>query len=130
MLITVDTGSGVPIYRQVLDQLRELILAGQLPAGDQLASVRDLAAGLNVNPMTISKAYSLLEHEGMLERRRGVGLFVRNLRTERRAQDTLAIIDEMLRSAAIKAVQFDVDCNTAESIFRTHYDRFRKKDGN
>ena len=62
---------GVPIYRQLMDQIRRLIAAGQLPAGTALPSVRDLAMEHAVNPMTISKAYALLEAEGLLVRNRG-----------------------------------------------------------
>lgn len=54
-----------------MDQVRRLIAGGQLPAGAELPSVRDLAAQHAVNPMTVSKAYALLEAEGLLERHRG-----------------------------------------------------------
>jgi GntR family transcriptional regulator len=63
--------SGVPIYRQIRDQVRRLVASGQLAPGAELPSVRDLAVRHAVNPMTISKAYSLLEAEGLLERNRG-----------------------------------------------------------
>jgi len=63
--------SGVPIYRQILDQARRLVASGQLAPGAELPSVRELAFKHAVNPMTISKAYSLLEAEGLLERNRG-----------------------------------------------------------
>jgi len=63
--------SGVPIYRQILEQVRRMVASGQLAPGAELPSVRDLALKHTVNPMTISKAYSLLEAEGMLERNRG-----------------------------------------------------------
>lgn len=63
--------SGIPIYRQLADQIRRMIAGGQLKAGDDLPSVRELAVEHAVNPMTISKAYSLLEAEGLLMRQRG-----------------------------------------------------------
>ena len=63
--------SGVPIYRQILDQVRRMVASGQLPPGAELPSVRELAIKHAVNPMTISKAYSLLEAAGLLERNRG-----------------------------------------------------------
>jgi GntR family transcriptional regulator len=63
--------SGVPIYRQILEQVRRMVASGQLHAGAELPSVRDLALAHAVNPMTISKAYSLLEAEGLLARNRG-----------------------------------------------------------
>jgi GntR family transcriptional regulator len=67
MLFEIDTHSGVPIFRQIIDQIRKQITTGLLPEGRQLETVRDLAARLKVNPMTISKAYSLLEAEGLLD---------------------------------------------------------------
>jgi GntR family transcriptional regulator len=63
--------SGVPIYRQILEQVRRMVASGQLAPGTALPSVRDLALRHTINPMTISRAYSLLETEGLLERNRG-----------------------------------------------------------
>ena len=65
MLLDIDTHSGVPIYRQIMDQIRSQILTGELPEARQLDTVRELARRLKVNPMTISKAYSFLEAEGV-----------------------------------------------------------------
>jgi len=64
-------GSGVPIYRQLVEQVRRLIAGGQLPPGAELPSVREIAMTHAVNPMTVSKAYAQLEAEGLLERNRG-----------------------------------------------------------
>jgi len=72
----INTGSAEPIYRQLMDQLRRRVAAGQWKAGQELPSVRELALELAVHPMTISKAYSLLEAEGWLERRRGLPMVV------------------------------------------------------
>jgi|JRYE01.1.fsa_nt_gb GntR family transcriptional regulator len=63
--------SGVPIYRQLLEQIRRMAASGQLPPGTELPSIRDLALQHAINPMTVSKVYSLLEAEGVLERNRG-----------------------------------------------------------
>jgi len=76
MLITIDRHSGVPAYRQLLDQIRFQIAGGLLAAGDELPSTRGLSAEVGTNPMTISKAYGLLEREGLLERRPGLSLVV------------------------------------------------------
>lgn len=71
MLFTLNPQSGIPIYRQLAEQIRRMVAGGQLQAGDELPSVRELALEHAVNPMTISKAYSLLEVEGLLIRQRG-----------------------------------------------------------
>ncbi|HXS80411.1 MAG TPA: GntR family transcriptional regulator, partial [Gammaproteobacteria bacterium] len=63
--------SGVPIYRQLLDQIRRMAASGHLPPGTELPSIRDLALKHAINPMTVSKVYTLLEAEGVLERNRG-----------------------------------------------------------
>ena len=78
-MFSVNPQSGIPIYRQVMEQARRMISSGQLKPGDALPSVRELATTHAVNPMTISKAYSLLEAEGLLERQRGKSMLVANL---------------------------------------------------
>lgn len=70
-MFVLNPHSGVPIYRQILEQARRMVASGQLAPGAELPSVRELAVKHAVNPMTISKAYSLLEAEGLLERNRG-----------------------------------------------------------
>ena len=76
MLIVVDPSSGVPVFRQVMDQVRFHIASGLLKAGDELPATRSLSAELGVIPMTVSKAYNLLERDGVLERRPGRPLVV------------------------------------------------------
>jgi len=76
LLFQISPSSGVPIYRQLMDQVRILIGAGRLAEGDMMPSVRQVAEGLQINPMTVSKAYSLLERDGVLDRVRGQGMRV------------------------------------------------------
>ena len=71
------TTSGVPIYRQIIDQVKTHIATGRLAPGAYLPSVRQVAGELEINPMTVSKAYSLLEKESVLEFARGQGMKVR-----------------------------------------------------
>ena len=70
-MFILNPQSGTPIYRQLLEQARRLIASGKLAPGTPLPSVRELAVEHAVNPMTISKAYAMLETEGLLERNRG-----------------------------------------------------------
>ncbi|WP_448565784.1 GntR family transcriptional regulator [Thalassotalea ganghwensis] len=73
---SINASSAIPIYRQLIDQIKQAIRAGLLNAGEQAPSVRVLAKSLGINPMTISKAYNQLELEGVLIRHRGVGMIV------------------------------------------------------
>ena len=75
-LFVVHASSGVPIYRQLVDQVEALVAGGRLRPGDVVPSVRQVAAALGVNPMTVSKAWSRLEANGVLDRDRGRGMVV------------------------------------------------------
>ncbi|HEX8522402.1 MAG TPA: GntR family transcriptional regulator [Tepidisphaeraceae bacterium] len=74
----VSPNSGVPIYRQIVEQIRAQVAGGRLEEGVFLPSVRQVAEELAVNPMTISKAYSILEREGTVELIRGQGMRVKD----------------------------------------------------
>jgi GntR family transcriptional regulator len=96
--------SGTPIYRQLIDQVRRMVASGQLAAGAALPSVRELALEHAINPMTISKAYSLLESEGVLERQRGKPMTVAaqdrmQVPRTQRLQQLEAQIDHLVLSA-------------------------------
>lgn len=71
-----DAGSGVPIYRQLVQQVRRDVMLGRLRPGEQLPTVKEVVGALSVNPNTVVKAYGELEHEGVVVRRQGVGTFV------------------------------------------------------
>lgn len=98
-LLIVQPASPEPIYRQIVEQLRRLIAGGQLAAGDALPSVREVAGFHAINPMTVSRAYSLAEAEGLLERMRGKGMVVastsRSSQTEARR---LALLEPSLQA--------------------------------
>jgi GntR family transcriptional regulator len=72
----LDLQSGVPIYRQIIDQVRGALASGALQAGDQLPTVRQLAVDLMINPNTVVRAYKELELSGWIETHQGTGTFV------------------------------------------------------
>jgi len=72
----INPNSGVPIYRQLIDQVHALVVGGRLREGDFLPSVRRVARAASINPMTVSKAYARLEAEGTVQRVRGQGMRV------------------------------------------------------
>ncbi len=127
MLLEIDHHSGQPIYRQVIEQIRRQIMAGQLVEDTQLVSVRDLAGQLKVNPMTISKAYSLLENEGLLERRRGVGLFVAKLGREQTDREKARLLEETMTKAVTAAIQFGIPKKEAAEMLGRLYRKYGSK---
>lgn len=72
----LDSRSGVPPYLQLVQQVKQALLLGYLQPGDQLPTVKDVAAGLAINPNTVVKAYRQLEHDGLVVPRPGQGTFI------------------------------------------------------
>lgn len=75
-LFHIASTSGVPIYRQLMDQIKAVVSSGRLQPGTFLPSIREVGKKLEINPMTVSKVYSILEREGILENVRGQGMRV------------------------------------------------------
>ncbi len=108
-MFLLEPSLGTPIYRQIIEQVNRLVLSGFLKAGDELPSVRHTATTLEVNPMTISKAYSFLEASGMLERVRGRGMVVARDKTskeslKRRLEKLRPVLTETAKQANQLAV--------------------------
>lgn len=108
-LLNIQPASPEPIYRQIIAQLQRLIASGQLPPGEPLPSVRDVAGVHGVNPVTVSRAYSLLESEGFLDRRRGIGMVVAS-RSGRAISDAARLeqLDHPLREIVRQARELDL----------------------
>ena len=101
--------SGVPIYRQLLDQIRRMAASGQLPPGTELPSIRELALTHAINPMTVSKVYTLLDAEGVLERNRGKPMTVaRPKRTQSPVTKRLEQLAPHVEQVALAARQLEL----------------------
>jgi len=106
LLFQVNPNSGVPIYRQIIAQVNRLVVSGYLKPGDELPSVRQTASFLEVNQMTISKAYSLLEATGVLERYRGKRMVVAdNQKKTKKPEKRLEFLRPILMEAVKQATQ-------------------------
>ena len=105
----ISPSSGVPIYRQLVEQVHALITGGRLRPGDRLPSVRRVARAAEIKPMTVSRAYSLLETEGVVQRLRGQGMQVAAvtaaLPREERLEEFHKICREQVRPALHRAAQ-------------------------
>jgi GntR family transcriptional regulator len=118
-LFSIATGSSEPIYRQLVEQVRRLTAAGQLQPGDDMPSVREIAQALALNPMTVSKAYGLLEMEGVLARRRGLGMVVAERAAAAPKADRAELLRPVLERAALEARQLELDPDTVLTLFAT-----------
>ena len=117
-LFSIATGSSEPIYRQLVDQARRLAAGGQLAPGDAMPSVREIAQTLALNPMTVSKAYGILEMEGVLSRRRGLGMIVADApKPAHSVADRADLLRPTLERAAHEARQLELDPDTVLALF-------------
>ena len=113
--LQIDPHSGVPVYRQMMDQVKYYIASGSLKAGDQLPSIRELAQTLAVNPTTVVKAYTELQHEQVIEMRHGKGAYISEGTgglTEREREKALR---RLARQLAVEATQMGAG---KELVFR------------
>src|SRR5512144_2792747 len=101
--ITIDLKSGVPIYRQIIDQVKSAIATGALDPGDRLPTVRQLSVDLSVNPNTVSRAYTELELTGLVETHMGSGTFIGDKRVERDEVEHRRLLDQLCQEFLSRA---------------------------
>jgi GntR family transcriptional regulator len=99
----LDLHTGVPVYRQLIDQVRAGIASGSLTAGDQLPTVRQLAVDLAINPNTVMRAYRELELGGLLETQQGTGTFISNKKPEKKTVERERLLGQMAGEFAARA---------------------------
>jgi len=113
--VHINTGSPEPIYRQLIEQVKRRVAAGQLKAGDEIPSVRELAQALAV--------HSQLEADGVLERRRGLSMVVAaQHRQQQPAADRVELLRPTLEKAAAEARQLELSSAQALQLFKTLLD--------
>jgi len=100
---TLDLHTGVPVYRQLIDQVRAGIASGTLAAGDQLPTVRQLAVDLEINPNTVMRAYRELELGGLLETHQGTGTFISDKKPEKKTAERERQLGQMAGEFAARA---------------------------
>lgn len=119
----ISTSSGVPIYRQIIDQVKTQIATGRLEAGVFMPSVRQVAEELEINPMTVSKAYSLLEKESVLEFVRGQGMMVRESsipkkNLQKREENIVPLLKEVVTKAQQLSLEEEKVIRALEALWK------------
>jgi len=99
----LDLHSGMPVYRQIVDQVRGAVASGALSPGDQLPTVRQLAVDLEVNPNTVVRAYRELEYDGLLETHQGTGTFISDQKMPRAADERQRQLAQIVSDAVARA---------------------------
>jgi GntR family transcriptional regulator len=118
--ITITLSDGVPIYRQIVNQVKYLVASGLLQPGEELPPIRTLALQLRVTPNTIVKAYGELEISGVIHKRQGSGTFVSDTRPQLAIRERRRVIEQRIDALLAEAHQLNF---TAEEILKMVRDR-------
>jgi GntR family transcriptional regulator len=114
--ITINLADGVPIYRQIVNQVKYLVASGLIQPGEELPPIRTLALQLKVTPNTIVKAYGELETSGVIHKRRGSGTFVSEARPQQvKLRERRRVIEQRIDALLAEAHQLNF---TADDILR------------
>jgi GntR family transcriptional regulator len=108
MQIHISTADGVPIYQQIVNQVKYLVSSGRLEAGEELPAIRTLAEKLVINPNTVARAYRELESAGIVEKRRTAGTYVSDQGSPLARRERLKILTERIDALLVEARQMDI----------------------
>ena len=118
MRFTIDDKSGVPFYRQIIDQIQFAIANGVLTTGDRLPTVRQLAVDLKINPNTVSRAYQELEIKGVVTTQMGSGTFIGNEKVEISDIERKRMLDQICTELLSRASSYGFTLNEVINALR------------
>jgi GntR family transcriptional regulator len=114
----IDVKSGVPFYRQIIEQVKFAIARGNLQPGVQLPTVRQLAVDLSINPNTVIRAYKEMEIEGLLETHQGSGTFITNHRPEIGSVERQRMLDQILTEMLARASSYGLSLDEVLAVLK------------
>jgi GntR family transcriptional regulator len=118
MQIRLSESDGVPIYLQIVNQVKYLVAAGRLGAGEELPPIRVLAEKLTINPNTVARAYRELEIAGVVEKRRTNGTFVSDAGSRMARRERVRVIAERIDALLAEAAQLDISTDEIIDLLR------------
>lgn len=127
MWFHVDTSSGVPIYLQIVNQVKRATASGLLAEGDQMPSVRDLAVRLTVNPNTVAKAYQELEREGVIKTIRGRGTFIAEQGVKLIHEERVRVLREAIDKVLVEAHHLGISDQELSNLFAERLKEWKVK---
>ena len=115
----------MPIYRQIIDQIKYQVATGALKEGDKVPSVRELASKLTVNQNTVLKVYNELCRENVLKIERGDGTYVSSNKQNIPVEERKKAVANVLREAAVQAIQLEVSLEQAKELLEKEYEAIK-----
>ena len=126
MRVHIDYNSSEPIYRQAVEQIKLMVVSGQLREGDRIPSIRELARELAINPTTAAKIYTELEHAGVLTLRQGQGAFIRNNPNLVAPKAARKIVADQAQRMIVEGLRLGLDGGAIQGIVGEELDRIAK----
>lgn len=127
MFIELNFKSGKPAYLQIVEQVKFSTAMGDAKPGDALPSIRSLAEQLRINRNTVAKAYSILEHEGVVETIQGKGVFIKNAPSPFARETRREIVSQILDNAIVQAHHFRFSREEILKLFNKRYEDFKDR---
>jgi GntR family transcriptional regulator len=127
MNITINTKDGVPIYRQIVNQIRYMVASNLLQPGEEISPVRTLALALNVTPNTVVKAYDELQAAGVIFKRRGAGTYISDEQSPLADRERRRIIEARIDALLAEAHQLDFSAQDLLELIRDRQTQLGEK---
>ena len=121
MQIHISTTDGVPIYQQVVNQIKYLVAAGRLTAGEELPAIRVLADRLLINPNTVARAYRELESAGFVEKRRTAGTYVSDQGSPLARRERVKILSDRIDALVAEALHMNITLDDVIKLVRQRH---------
>ena len=129
MQLHISTKDGVPIYVQIVNQVKYLVAAGRLAPGEEVPPIRVLAEQLVVNPNTVAKAYHELEREGLVTKRHGSGTYISDNGSPLARRERMKILSQRIDALLAEARHLDVPLKEVIDLVRDRHDNLQPKEG-
>ena len=127
--ILINTGSSIPIYKQITEQVRRAVATGRLTVTDQLPSVRALAESLVLNPNTVARAYADLAREGVIETRPGRGVFIIPKRKVLAREEARRRLEPLMNTLISEGLAMDFSPDDLQGAFERKLSQWKKEKG-
>ena len=124
MQIHISASDGIPIYLQIMGQVKRLIASGRLGPGDEMPPIRALAEQLTVNPNTVARAYLELERAGVVTKRQGAGTYVAEKPSPLSRKEKLRVLSERADTLLVEAEHLDMELEDVIDLLRERHGLF------
>ena len=127
MIIQINAQDGTPIYQQIVDQVKYLVAAGRMQAGDEMPPIRVLADDLTINPNTVARAYLELERAGVVYKRQGSGTYIAEVHSVLSRREKVKVLTKRADSLLTDALHLGVEFDDVVELLRDRHETLKSQ---